>query len=513
MAEPVLDGIPLGLASLDMRPASGATLTQQLYDQLRARILSGALPSGLRLPSSRDLAQHLRVSRNTVTGVMEQLAMEGYLDIARGRRPAVSAVPTTALATGQTPPHARSEPLRTSRWADRMRKAEWPFPIHGPPRPLATVLADRRLFPHDLWARYLRRAARRPLTAMPTINREPLRAALLRHLVEHRGVKANANQIVIMPSAQASLDLIARMLLNTGDVGWVESPGYGGARAALEAAGATVRGIALDDSGLVIKGRRDRPRAIFVTPSHQHPTGRLMPVVRRQELLAFANDTGCAIVEDDYDSEFHYDGRPVAALQGLDRGGRVFYVGTFAKSMFADIRSGYAIVPPDLVAVFKTAQRRSGQIVPPPIQDALAGFIDDGHFAAHIRKMTRIYHTRRDHLVQALTFHAGDALTIARPAGGMQLLAYLAPHLDDRDIVARLSQAGVMARALSQHFTGAITGQGLFLGFAAWNEQEIDDAAAAIGDVLRGADRSDSHRPSPHLRNRKDLSSRSSPKA
>lgn len=513
MTEPVLDDLPLGLASLDLRPASGTTLTQQLYEQLRARILSGALPCGVRLPSSRDLAQHLQVSRNTVTAVIDQLAIEGYLDIARGRRPTIATVPISTLATGQTLPHQRIQPLRTSRWADRMRKAEWPFPIDGPPRPLATVLADRRLFPHDLWARYLRRAARRPLTALPTINRAPLRAALLRHLNEHRGVKADASQIMIMPSAQASLELIARMLLNTRDIGWVESPGYGGAPAALEAAGATVRGIALDDSGLILKGRRDRPRAIFVTPSHQHPTGRLMPVARRQELLAFANDTGCAIVEDDYDSEFHYDGRPVAALQGLDRSGRVFYVGTFAKSMFADIRSGYAIVPPDLVTLFETAQRRSGQIVPPPMQDALAGFIDDGHFAAHIRKMTRIYHSRRDHLVQALMHHAGDHLTIARPAGGMQLLAYLAPHWNDRDIVARLAQAGITARALSQHFTGAITGQGLFLGFAAWNEQEIDQAAAAIGDVLRRAHQSGSPPAPPHLRNRKGLSLGSGPKA
>ncbi|QUS42357.1 PLP-dependent aminotransferase family protein [Tardiphaga alba] len=480
-----MDDIPVGLASLDLKPAAGTTLTRQLYDELRARILNGALPRGLRLPSSRDLALRLRVSRNTISLVIDQLAMEGYLNIARGRRPTVAEVPATTLATGQSVRQTRIRPLRLSRWADRTRKTDWPFPIEGPPRPLATVLADARLFPHDLWGRYLRRAARRPLTRLPTINRAPLREALLRHLVAHRGVKAEARQIIIMPSAQASLELIARMLVNAGDIGWVESPGYGGARAALEATDATARGITLDDGGIALKGRRDRPRLIFVTPSHQHPTGRLMPVSRRQELLAFTDDTGCALVEDDYDSEFHYDGRPVAALQGLDRNGRVFYVGTFAKSMFADIRSGYAIVPPDLVAVFETAQRRSGQIVPAPVQDALTGFIDDGHFAAHIRRMTRIYHGRRDHLVQALRLHAGDHLTVERPAGGMQLLAHLAPHWDDRDVVARLAHAGVTARALSQHFTGPVTGKGLFLGFAAWNEQEIDKAAAVIGDVLQ----------------------------
>ena len=508
-----MDDILIGLASLDLQQTAGTTLTRQLYDKLRERILNGALPHGQRLPSSRDLALQLQVSRNTVSAVIDQLAMEGYLDIARGRRPTVTEVPTTTLATGQPIARERVRPLRLSRWADRTRKTEWPFPIEGPPRPLATVLADARLFPHDLWGRYLRRAARSPLTRSPAINRAPLREALLRHLVAHRGVKAEPRQIIIMPSAQASLELIARMLVNAGDTGWVESPGYGGARAALEATGATVRGITLDDSGITIKERRDRPRLILVTPSHQHPTGRLMPVSRRQELLAFAEDTGCAVIEDDYDSEFHYAGRPVAALQSLDRNGRVFYVGTFAKSMFAGIRSGYFIVPPDLVSVFETAQRRSGQIVPAPVQDALTGFIDDGHFAAHIRKMTRVYHTRRDQLVQALTHHAGDHLTIERPAGGMQLLAHLAPQWDDREVVARLAQAGVTARALSQHFTGPITGKGLFLGFAAWNEQEIDKAAAVIGDVLKST-----HVPVKHSGPRKSAqrgtrTSRTSPKA
>jgi GntR family transcriptional regulator / MocR family aminotransferase len=474
-----------GLIDVGRRSNGKDTLTRQLYDQLRSSILSGALPPGHRLPSSRDLAQQIGVARNTVSLVIDQLAMEGYLIVAQGRRPTVAAAAHQELVTGRTIARARPKPLRTSRWADRLRKADWPFPSSGLLQPLATVHADGRLFPHDIWARCLRRAARHAPSGFGSINRALLRSALLHHLVEYRGVRAEARQILIMPSAQASLDLIARMMLNAGDLAWVESPGYGGARAALEAAGAMVRGIPLDGNGITLKGRRDRPRLIFVTPSHQHPTGRLMPVNRRQELLRFAGYVGAAIVEDDYDSEFHYDGRPVAALQGLDNSGQVFYVGTFSKSTFSDLRSGYAIVPPDLIDVFETAQRHNGQIVPTPVQDALTEFIDDGHFAAHIRKMTRIYHTRRDHLLQALKAAAGDHLTIEPPAGGMQLLAYLDPQRDDRAISLRLAQLGVTARPLSKHFTGPITGQGLFLGFAAWNEAEIDKAATIIGQVLR----------------------------
>ncbi|MEH2470188.1 GntR family transcriptional regulator/MocR family aminotransferase [Nitrobacteraceae bacterium AZCC 2161] len=474
-----------GLIDVELQSGGNATLTRQLYDRLRATILTGALPPGHRLPSSRELARQLGVSRNTVSFVVDQLVMEGYLDVAQGRRPTVAAAANAGLVAGRQISRGGPRTLRTSRWAERLRKADWPFVMEGRPKPLAPAHADARAFPHDIWARCLRRAARHALTGTAAVNRASLQAALLRHLVEHRGVRAEARQIIVMPSAQASIEQIARVLLNAGDIAWLESPGYGGARAALEAAGAAVRGVALDRSGLAFKGRRDRPRLIFVTPSHQHPTGRLMPANRRQELLTFANEVGAAIIEDDYDSEFHYDGRPVAALQGLDDTGRVFYVGTFSKSTFADIRSGYAIVPPNLVDVFETAQRHSGQIVPAPMQDALAEFIDDGHFSAHIRKMTRIYRARRDRLVQALGAAAGDHLRIEPPAGGMQLLAHLDPRHDDRDISARLAEAGVTARPLSRHFTGAITGQGLFLGFAAWNEQEIDAGASVIGRVLR----------------------------
>jgi GntR family transcriptional regulator/MocR family aminotransferase len=484
-----------GLIDLARRVDSGETLTRQFYDQLRAAILAGALPPGYRLPSSRELARQLDVSRNTVSSVIDQLAMEGYLDAARGRRPTVAVQLATRLIAGQRVQRRIATTPRLSRWAERLRKAEWPFSNEGPARPLAPAHADARAFPHEIWARCLRRAARHAPHGVAALNRVSLQAALLRHLTEHRGIHAEARQIIVLPSAQAAIELTARIVLNAGDIAWIESPGYGGARAAMEAAGADVRGIALDRSGLALKGRRDRPRLIFVTPSHQHPTGRLMPINRRRELLRFAGEAGASVIEDDYDSEIHYDGRPVAALQGLDDASRVFYVGTFSKSTFMDIRCGYLIVPPDLIGVFETAQRHSGQIMPTPVQDALAEFIDDGHFAAHIRKMTRIYRTRRDRLVQALSTAAGAHLTIEPPAGGVQLLAHLDPLHDDRAIAERLAAAGVTARPLSPHFTGAVTGQGLFLGFAAWNEAEIDLAAGTIGRVLQQTALPDSRAP------------------
>jgi GntR family transcriptional regulator/MocR family aminotransferase len=472
-----------GMIDLELPPESGKTLTRHLYERLRAGILAGSLPTGFRLPSSRDLARDLNVSRNTISLVVEQLAMEGYLDVARGRRPLIAAASKTGMVFGRAHP-CRSP--RVSRWAMRLRKADWPFVNEGAPRPFLPGLADARAFPHDIWARCLRRAARHGQSfAAASLNRPSLQSALLRHLAEQRGVKAEMRQIIIMPSAQASIELIARILLDAGDIAWLESPGYGGARAALEAAGAAIRGVGLDRSGLAFKRRRDRPRLIFVTPSHQYPTGRLMPISRRQELLAFANGVGATIIEDDYDSEFHYEGKPVAALQGLDRTSNVFYVGTFSKSMLADVRIGYVIVPESLVDVFETAQRHSGQIVSAPLQNALAEFIEDGHFAAHIRKMTRVYRGRRDRLVQALSAATRHTLKIAPPAGGMQLLVQLDSRHNDVDLAERLAKAGVTARPLSRHFTGEITGHGLFLGFAAWTEREIDAGADLIGGVVR----------------------------
>ncbi|MDP1751174.1 MAG: PLP-dependent aminotransferase family protein [Reyranella sp.] len=481
-----MDVLLSGQIDFKLRPGSGEPLTRQLYGQLRATILAGALPPGYRLPSSRDLARQLGISRNTVSFVVDQLAMEGYLDVAQGRRPTVAAAANAQLVSGRTPIRRSPMPLRVSHWGARLLKADWPFVNEGDPRPFLPGLADARAFPHDLWARYLRRAARNALASgTMALNRPALQAALLQHLLEHRGVRAQRRQIIVTPTAQAAIELIARVLLDVGDVAWVESPGYGGARAALEAAGAVVRGVELDRSGLSFKGRRDRPRLIFVTPSHQYPTGRLMPINRRRELLAFAGTVGAAIVEDDYDSEFHYDGRPVAALQGLDDSGRVFYVGTFSKSTFADVRTGYVIVPVGLVEVFEKAQRHSGQIVPALLQNALAGFVADGHFSAHIRRMTRVYRARRDRLVQALHAAAGDALKIVPPAGGMQLLAHLDPRWDDVALANRLARAGVVARPLSRHMIGGRTERGLFLGFAAWNDREIDAAAVLIGRVMR----------------------------
>ena len=228
-----MDELLSGLIDMDLQPNGSETLTRQLYTQLRSAILGGSLPPGCKLPSSRDLARHLGVSRNTVSFVVDQLVMEGYLDVAQGRRPTVAANSHASPASGAAV-RRRSARLRVSRWAGRLSQADWPFVNESKPRPFQTGLADARPFPHDIWARCLRRAARRAQAPhTPAVNRPALQAALLAHLAEYRGVKAEARQIIVLPSAQAAIELIARVLLDAGDIAWIENPGFGGGLAAL----------------------------------------------------------------------------------------------------------------------------------------------------------------------------------------------------------------------------------------------------------------------------------------
>jgi GntR family transcriptional regulator/MocR family aminotransferase len=466
---------------------SGETLTRQLTDQLRDLIANGRLAPGQRLPSSRQLAQSLGLSRNTASFAVEQLAAEGYVTLSAGRRPEVSE--GLSLDRRKLSPRSSrsgSGRISVSAWASSLQRSTWP-PIHKErPRPFQPGLADEREFPHDEWSRCLRRAARNaPLRRDRPINHPPLQEALLRHLAVHRGIKAAADQILFVPTAQAGLSLIANTLLEPGDLAWVESPGYAGANVAFQAAGAIVSAIPLDSQGMIISSRRETPRLIFVTPSHQYPTGRLMPIGRRLELLRFAEAAGACIIEDDYDGEFHYEARPVAALQGLAASPRVFYLGTFSKATYADIRIGYVVVPETLIETFELAQRHMGILTSITTQDALAEFIGAGAYLGHIRRMTRLYRSRRDRMLQALATEVGDRLAVETPDGGMQLLARCSPRTNDQQLAARLLEAGVVSRALTRMLYHKSAERGLFLGFAAWNDKEIDRAARILGRIVR----------------------------
>ncbi|MBR0788019.1 PLP-dependent aminotransferase family protein [Bradyrhizobium manausense] len=471
---------------IDLNRAGDEGLVAQLTGQLRGLIAAGRLAKGRELPSSRQLASDLGVSRNTVTYAFEQLAAEGYLEASHGRRPVVMVDGggrvrgTIAAASG-----VRSARRQLSPWASQLTQTDWPMSYQARLKPLRPGHGDAREFPNEVWARCLRRSAVRAGTReLGPVNRTRLREALAHYLATSRGVRATADQIMILPSAQAALTLIAAVLVVPGDEVCVEDPGYPGAAAAFRASGAHVTGMRLDEQGMQQMPETAAPKLVFMTPSHQHPTGRLMSLARRTEFLRSSRPGKTWIVEDDYDGEFHYDSRPVPALQGLDAHGRVFYVGTFSKAMTSDIRLGYLVAPPALVGTLEIAQRHIGLIASSHIQEALAEFIADGHFLAHLRRVRRLYHARRDHLVEGLERHLGEVLSAEVPSGGIQLVARLKRGRADQAAVKRLVEAGVETRALSSLALGKPRDHGLLLGFAAWREGEISAAVRTMASCF-----------------------------
>jgi len=476
---------PMLAGTIELTRTDAEALAVQLTNKLRQLISGGRLGRNSLLPSSRRLAADLGVSRNTVSHAYEQLVAEGYLDISRGRRAVVIADSDERFAVTRSASAARPAEPRLSPWATRLKQVDWPVSYEGDVRPLRPGVADAREFPNDVWARCLRRGALRAgRRQLLSINRPRLREALKHYLETSRGIRAGMEQIIILPTAQAALSLIAATVITPGDRVWVEDPGYPGAAAAFRASGARVIGLGLDGQGMRRTEGRAAPKLVFLTPSHQHPTGRLMSLARRQEWLAAAQPGKTWIVEDDYDGEFHFDSRPVPALQGLDAHGRVFYVGTFSKAMTADIRLGYVVAPMALVETMKIAQRHMGLIAAGPVQEALAEFISDGHLLAHIRRMRRLYRGRRDHLVDSLRRHLGGALAVEVPPGGMQLVARLASGAADQVTVERLVKAGVETRALSTLALDKPRDHGLLLGFAAWRESEISGAVRTMASCF-----------------------------
>ena len=482
---PVSESMISGL--MDLNRADEEGLVAQLTSQLRSLIATGRLAKGRALPSSRRLASDLGVSRNTVTYAFEQLAAEGYLEASHGRRPVVTVDGAERIeGAGAVASRVRLARPQLSPWASKLKQTDWPMSYQAPLKPLRPGHGDFREFPNEVWARCLRRSAvRAARRELGPVNRIRLCEALAHYLATSRGVRAKADQIMILPSAQAALTLIAAALVRPGDDVWVEDPGYPGAAAAFRASGARVTGIRLDEQGMQPMPGMAVPRLVFMTPSHQHPTGRLMSLARRTEFLRSSTPGKTWIVEDDYDGEFHYDSRPVPALQGLDAHGRVFYVGTFSKAMTSDIRLGYLVVPPALVSTFEIAQRHIGLIASSHIQEALAEFIADGHFLAHLRRVRRLYHARRDHLVEGLERHLGEVLSVEVPSGGIQLVARLKRGRADQAAVKRLVDAGVETRALSSLALGKPRDHGLLLGFAAWRETEISAAVRTMASCFQ----------------------------
>ena len=500
--------LPLALDHGAARP-----LQRQLFGQLREIILTGRVSPGARLPSTRALARELGCSRNTVIGAYDQLYAEGYLEGASGSGTYVSSVLpeellrsrpyTSAQASGgvQASGGARGS-VPTSGLSARGRELSRPqrTPLRRS-EAFAPGLPETAQFPWDVWSRLLARAWRRPPAGLvhhgEAAGYRPLREAIAAYLRTTRAVTCDWRQVLITSGGQQCIDLTVKALTDPGDPVWIEDPGFPGLRGPLAAAGVRRVPVPVDDEGFALDvalTRAPEARLAIVTPSHQYPLGTVMSLGRRLQLLDWAADSGAYILEDDYDSEYRYSGRPLTALQGLDRAGRVVYAGSFSKVLFPSLRLGYLVLPEDLAGPVAELRRAIDDHPSAIAQPALAGFFAEGHLAAHVRRMRRLYAERQNLLLEAAGVHLGGLLELASDEAGLHLVARLAPalacHASDREVARAATAHKVTAPALQDFYLGTPDRQGLLLGYAAVPEPEIDAKvkalAQAIGTIARG---------------------------
>jgi len=478
------------LYAFEVDRAADAPVFRQIYLQLRSAILSGALRPGTKLPSTRQLAAQLGVSRSAVVSAFEQLLAEGY---ASGKKGA-----GTYIASDLPKPFGaihghKKRPLSAAKAAASSRELGGFVDVttQSDERPfnLGRTLVDARTA--ELWrklsARSLRSFGRHHLGYADPHGMLELRKSVCDYLQAARAVRCEPEQIVITAGTQQALDIVIRVMQGPDKEVWIEDPGYSLTRLALVAAGAKVCPIPVDQHGVnVTEGIRRAPkaRAVFITPSHQFPKGVALSMARRLELLAWARESGAWIVEDDYASEFRYGGRPLASLQGLDEAERVIYIGTLNKALFPGLRMGYAVVPPSLVRAFVTARYLMDRQPSSLCQAVVAAFMEEGHFAAHIRRMREMYRSQRDVLVAALRRRLGDHLTVDPPDQGMHLVAYMRRGLSDVAVERAGREHGVIVGAMSRMYVEAPAQSALMLGFSGYPRQIIAPAIARLAQAL-----------------------------
>jgi len=460
-----------------LETAHGQPAYARICDRIRAAIASGALAPNARLPSSRTLAKDLGVARNTVDWALGQLVADGYIVRRRGAGSFVAAHLPERDAPPLTPRRAdASQSGEAERRLSQRAKALQSYPGHY--RPAAAVaftpsLPPLDLFPRKAWNRLLVREASRPGSdywAYGASNGLPaLREAIAAHASAMRATRCSPDQVIVVTSTQQAVELAGKVLADPGDCAWVETPGYQPVQHCLRAAGLQVVPVPVDEQGLDVgAGRLLAPNArlAYVTPAHQYPLGYEMSLERRKALLDWAREEDAYVIEDDYDGDYRYEGRPIASLQGMDGSGRVIYVGSFNKILFSGLRIAYAIVPEPLVAAFVDAKHVADGHTALLTQGVLAAFIHEGHLARHLRKTRAIYDERRLAFLEEAKILA-DALDFGPARAGMHVTGLFKegmPRQDDRAVAAACADAGIEVHPLSKY--GASDRGGLVFGFA-----------------------------------------------
>lgn len=486
------------LLSLQIDRVKGASVRRQVCDALRELILSGGLHAGERLPATRTLAADLGISRTTVVDVFERLAAEGLVEsrigagtfvstVLNAERPGAARTRVRASAGGSrfSPRLARSMEQAARHFSGRIG--------HDEPRAFTTALPAFDAFPVALWSRKVARHWRAQRTVVMGYGDPqgylPLRRAVAAHLKANRGIECDPGEVFIVGGAQQAFHFIAGVLLDPGDRVWFENPGGLGARNALIACGAKLVAVPVDQHGLVVsEGERLAAdfRLAFVTPSHQHPLGSLMSLERRFALLNAAANAGALVIEDDYDGEFFYRGQPMPTLKSVDSAGHVIYVGTFSKTLFPALRLGYFVSPPALVDDFNRVTHAILQGVPSALQAVVADFMDEGHFATHIRRMRKLYAERHQVLCDAARQHLAGRLDVVPTDRGLNTVAYLSPSWSEAAVAEAAGRRGVAVAPIGRFCLEPVASRGFVLGFSGIRPEAIVAGVRILAEVLEG---------------------------
>jgi len=467
-------------------------LHQQIYEVYRARIQGGNLQPGQPVPSTRALALELGISRMPVINAYDRLISEGYFESRAGAGTFVSRSQHDEVPrpreTMRTPLVNFTAPRLISRRCQQISaRRQGPWIDAAGPFGIGHLAFDH--FPFEVWSKLMVRHARATSPRhFDPMGSPQLRDAIAAYLRSARAVDCDSRQIMIVSGPRQAVDIAARVLLDPGTPVWIEEPGDPRMSDALSLAGCRPIPVPVDDEGLEVNAgiaRGPRAGAAYVTPSHQFPLGIAMPPERRLQLLDWVNRTGAWILEDDYAGECNYESPPAAPLQGLDRNGRVIYIGTLIGTRFPSLRMGYMVIPFDLIDRFAAVRRVMDESPPPLYEKVMTHFIRDGHFARHVRKTRLLCSERRSALVEALRSEFGPELQISGQAAGMHLVVILPDGMPDREIAVRAAQDGLMVCPLSDFYQGDRVRQGLILGFGGANPTEMPFAVSRLRRIMK----------------------------
>ncbi len=492
----------LRMGGIQLNREQDLPLYRQLYEYLREQILTGKLSPNTQLPATRTLAKELDISRNTVLNAYKQLIDEGYLESYGGGYTRVThTLPEqvltidgakTAAAQANLSENRPEKPPKLSKMGETIVELPYPYWDRSGSRPFSSSQPSVESFPSGVWEKCLltswRSIQSEELSYPNALGYRPLRKSLASYLQSTRGVNCTADQVVITNGTQHALSTIFTLLLNKGDEVWVENPSYNGVKIALTQVEANIIPVNIDDQGLIFEeGFQQSPngRMACISPSHQYPLGATMSLTRRLELLDWAERNEAWIIEDDYDSEYRYSGYPIEALQGLDKAGRVIYMGTFSKVLFPALRLGYMILPKSLVEPYRAARAFSDRGTRILEQVTVYHFIEEGHLGRHIRKMRTLYAERQEVLIEMAHKFLGGMLELEPNNVGLHLVGWLPAGMDDDSVSKHLLADGIYAPPLSYFSLTPLPRPGLIMGYAAIPANDIVSAVKQMSWSLR----------------------------